>query len=178
MSAVSIPYARAFADVVAAHHLDVNKTMQELRSVAETMRESAELRVIWETPAVTAEEKVKLLDAIAAKLGISQYARNFIAVVIAHRRIHMLAEIVHQVETELGQRMGFADADITSARDLSEAEKRALESRIEIMTGKKVRARYQKDAGILGGAVVRLGSTIYDGSVKGQLARIKEALSQ
>jgi F-type H+-transporting ATPase subunit delta len=64
-----------------------------------------------------------------------------------------------------------------TARDLGETERRALESQVGKLTGKKVRAQYARDASLLGGAVVRVGSTIYDGSVLGQLNRIKEAIS-
>jgi F-type H+-transporting ATPase subunit delta len=73
--------------------------------------------------------------------------------------------------------MGFAEANITSARELDDAEKRSLEAQIEKVTGKKVRAQFGLDAALLGGAVVRVGSTIYDGSVKGQLEKIREAIS-
>ena len=73
--------------------------------------------------------------------------------------------------------MGFAEAEITSARELSETERLALEAQVEKFTGKKVRARYSRDASVLGGAIVRVGSTIYDGSVKGQLERIREAIN-
>jgi F-type H+-transporting ATPase subunit delta len=74
-------------------------------------------------------------------------------------------------------RLGFAEAEITSARDLNDTEKRTLEGQVAKVTGKKVRARYALDKALLGGAIVRVGSTIYDGSVQGQLARIKEAIS-
>ena len=73
--------------------------------------------------------------------------------------------------------MGFAEARITSFRDLSEPEKRTLEAQVGRLTGKKVRAKYSRDASILGGAVVRVGSTIYDGSVLGQLQRIREQIA-
>ena len=103
--------------------------------------------------------------------------RNLVAVLIDHRRVQFLERITQQLEKELDARMGFADAQITSARELGDAEKRALEAQIEKVTGKKVRARFGLDASLLGGAVVRVGSTIYDGSVKGQLERIREAIS-
>ena len=73
--------------------------------------------------------------------------------------------------------MGFAEAEITSFRDLSDPEKRKLEAQVEKLTGKKVRAKYSRDASILGGAVVRVESTIYDGSVLGQLQRIREQIA-
>ena len=82
-----------------------------------------------------------------------------------------------QVEKELDARLGFAEAEITSARVLGDAEKGEFEAQVGKLTGKKVRARYGQDASLLGGAVVRVGSTIYDGSVKGQLERIREEIS-
>ena len=112
-----------------------------------------------------------------ARENVSKPARNFLAVLIDHRRIEQLPEIVRQVESELDTRQGFAEADVTSARELSAIEKGALEGKIATMTGKKVRAHYAIDPRILGGAIVRLGSTIYDGSVKGQLHRMKEQLA-
>jgi F-type H+-transporting ATPase subunit delta len=77
----------------------------------------------------------------------------------------------------LDTRLGFAEAQVSSARELGDAEKRTLEAQIAKTTGKKVRASYALDPSLLGGAVVRIGSTIYDGSVKGQLEKIKEAIS-
>jgi F-type H+-transporting ATPase subunit delta len=91
--------------------------------------------------------------------------------------MNFLGPIVKQFEQELNQRMGFTEAQITSARELNQADRSALESRMEKLTGKKVRARYSRDESLLGGAVVKMGSTIYDGSVSGQLERIKQALS-
>ncbi len=73
--------------------------------------------------------------------------------------------------------MGFAEAEVTSFRDLSEAEKRLLEAQLGKLTGKNVRARYSRDAAILGGAIVRVGSTIYDGSVLGQLEKVRDQIA-
>jgi len=73
--------------------------------------------------------------------------------------------------------LGLAEAEISSARPLSEDGKRELESQLERLTGKKVRAHYSSDPELLGGVVVRVGSTIYDGSVRGQLEKMKQELS-
>ncbi len=89
----------------------------------------------------------------------------------------MLPQIVQQLQAELDQRQGVSDAEITASRELSDDERRDVEARIARSTGKHVRAHYNVDAAILGGAVIRIGSTIYDGSVRGQLRKIKEALS-
>jgi F-type H+-transporting ATPase subunit delta len=102
--------------------------------------------------------------------------RNFIAVITDHRRLPLFSEIVKQVEQELNDRMGFAEAQVTSARPLGDQEKQVLEAEIVKLTGKRVQAHYQQDPALLGGAVVQIGSTIYDGSVNGQLERIREQL--
>jgi F-type H+-transporting ATPase subunit delta len=88
----------------------------------------------------------------------------------------LFSEILNQLERELDERQGLVEAEVSSARQLSDPEKRMLEAEIAKLTGKKVRARYEQDPSLLGGAVVQVGTTIYDGSVKGQLDRIKEQL--
>jgi F-type H+-transporting ATPase subunit delta len=177
MASVASTYARAFADVVLGAHLDVNRALAELRAIASLLDQSSELRRVWENPAIPADQKRRVLDAIAAQDGISRQVRNLVAVLVDHRRVHFLEPVIQQLEKELDARLGFAQANITSARQLGEAEKREFESQVEKLTGKKVRAHYGQDASLLGGAVVRVGSTIYDGSVRGQLERIREEIS-
>lgn len=177
MASIVNTYARAFADVVFDSRLDAGRATNGLKSIAALFNENLNLRRVWENPAVPADQKRKLLDAIVAQAGIDKPVRNLIAVLIDHRRLPFLSRIVEQLEKELNARMGFAEAQVSSARELGDAEKRALELQIEKATGKKVRASYGLDASLLGGAVVRVGSTIYDGSVKGQLEKIKEAIS-
>jgi F-type H+-transporting ATPase subunit delta len=177
VASVASTYARAFADVVLSARLDANRAIGGLRRISGMLAESEDLRRVWENPAVPAEQKRRLLDAIVHQDGIERHVRNLVAVLIDHRRVQFLERITRQLEKELDARMGFAEAQITTARELGDAEKRALEAQIEKTTGKKVRARFGLDAALLGGAVVRVGSTIYDGSVKGQLEKIREAIS-
>jgi F-type H+-transporting ATPase subunit delta len=178
MSALTGRYARAFADVVIDKRLEADETLAQLQSIAASARDSVDLRRVWGSPAIPAEQKRALLDALVARTGVSHPVRNLLAVLIDHRRIALLDQVVKDFERELNQRLGFAEADITSARDLSETEQRSLESQVEKLTGKKVRARYTRDETLLGGAIVKLGSTIYDGSVKGQLERIRVQLAE
>ena len=177
MASVASTYARAFADVVLSSRLDADASIAELRTIASLLAQSSELRRVWENPAIPAEQKRRVLDVIVERDGISKQVRNLVAVLIDHRRVHFFAPIITQLEKELDARLGFAEAEITSARQLGDAEKREFEAQVGKLTGKKVRARYGQDTSLLGGAVVRLGSTIYDGSVKGQLERLKEAIS-
>ncbi len=177
MASVASTYARAFADVVFSARLDAIRSIGGLYRIATLYLESADLRRVWENPAVPADQKRNLLDAIVKQEGIERQVRNLVAVLIDHRRLSFLPRIVEQLEKEIDSRLGFAEAHISSARELGDAEKRSLEAQIAKTTGKRVRASYGLDASLLGGAVVRVGSTIYDGSVKGQLERIKEAIS-
>jgi F-type H+-transporting ATPase subunit delta len=177
MASVASTYARAFADVVFGAHLDADQSVAELRTIAGLLSESVPLRRVWENPAIPADQKRRVLDIIADRDKISRPVRNLIAVLIDHRRIHFFEAIIDQLEKELDARMGFAEAQITSARKLGETEKRNFETQIQKLTGKKVRARYGEDTSLLGGAVLRIGSTIYDGSVKGQLDRIRQEIT-
>jgi F-type H+-transporting ATPase subunit delta len=177
MASVASVYARAFADVVMDMHLNADRSIAELRTIASLLAESADLRRVWENPAIPTEQKRKVLDVIAQRDEISKQVRNLVAVLIDHRRVHFLEPIIRQLEKELDARLGFAEAEITSARALADAEKREFEAQVGKLTGKKVRAHYEQDATLLGGAVLRIGSTIYDGSVKGQLERIRAEIS-
>jgi F-type H+-transporting ATPase subunit delta len=178
MASVVGTYARAFADVVMtkSNLLDPARMLQELHGIEALLKESDPLRRVLENPSIPGNGKRAVLDAITMRLGTTRQVRNFIAVLIDHRRLPLFSEILKQLEQELDNRQGFAEAQVSSARQLSDPEKQMLEAEIVKMTGKKVRARYQQDASLLGGAVVQVGSTIYDGSVKGQLERIREQL--
>jgi F-type H+-transporting ATPase subunit delta len=177
MASVTRLYARAFADVVFGSRLDAGKALSELHALSALLVANPDLRRVWENPAITGEQKRGVLDAIGKREELSREVRNFVAVLIDRRRMHFFDAIVAQLAQELDARMGFAEARITSARDLSDAEKRALEGQVEKLTGKKVRAKYGRDSAILGGAIVRVGSTIYDGSVLGQLQKIRQQIA-
>jgi F-type H+-transporting ATPase subunit delta len=178
MASVVGTYARAFADVALTRSnlLDPARMLQELHGIEALLKESDPLRRVLENPSIPGNGKRAVLDAITQRLGTTRQVRNFVAVLIDHRRLPLFSEILKQLEQELDERQGVAEAQVSSARQLSDPEKQMLEAEITKMTGKRVRARYEQDASLLGGAVVQVGSTIYDGSVKGQLERIREQL--
>ena len=176
MAAITARYARAFADVILEQKVDAVQSINEVRSLENVLSESFDLRLVWENPSLGHEQKMKVLDAVAAKLGLSRITRNLAAILIDHRRIGSLSDLRKDLENEINARLGLADAQVTSARVLGEEEKRQLESQVSGVTGKKIRATYATDKSVLGGAVVKVGSTVYDGSVRGQLARLKQEL--
>jgi F-type H+-transporting ATPase subunit delta len=177
MAAFASRYARAFADVVIAQKLDPNRITAQMEELRATVAGSPDLMNVWTNPGVPLTEKIKLLDAIVARQKYERHVRNFIAVLIQHRRINGLTEVTHEFLREMDLRMGFAEAEIISARELNATEKRAMESQVGRLTGKRVRALYVRDESLIGGAVVKIGSTIYDGSVRGQLQRMKEEIA-
>jgi len=176
MASVASTYARAFADAAIDSKLDAESVLGEVKSIVILLAESRDLRQAWETPSILAEQKRAVLDVIAKRDGYSATTRNFIAVLIDHGRISFLPEILLQIEKDLGSRLGFVEAEITTARELNGAERANLEAQAAKLTGKKVRARYSRDESLLGGALMRVGSMIYDGSVKGRLERIREII--
>lgn len=169
-------YGRAFADVVAQAKLDATAIDRQLSDFAATWDGSAELRTVLENPAVAVEQKVAILDKMNAKLGMFRETRNFLAVLIKNDRIAHLHEVVEAYRTELQERAGIRQAEIVTARELDEQEKKSLLAGVGQLAGAKIEASFKLDKSILGGTVVRIGSTIYDGSVKGRLERLKEAL--
>ncbi|MGH9566178.1 MAG: ATP synthase F1 subunit delta [Candidatus Angelobacter sp.] len=177
MAAVAGRYARAFAEVVIERKMDPEMSVKELNDFAGLVNRSAELRNVLQNPAVEHKQKIGLLDALIKKMSGSKMLRNFIAVLVDHHRIRQISEIAGQFRRELDARMGIAEAQVSSARELEPVEKKDLERRLTELTGKTVRASYDEDARLLGGAVVRIGSTIYDGSVRGQLERIKHQIA-
>jgi F-type H+-transporting ATPase subunit delta len=176
MASIINTYARAFADVVFDRHLDPAKTLKEAQELAELVAANRQLREVWAAPSISAGQKRAVLDAIVKREAISIAVRNFMAVLMDHHRVGFLSAIVKQFELELDQRMGFAEAEIASARELGRTERAALENQVQTLVGKKVRARYSREPSLLGGVVVRIGSTIYDGSVEGQLEKIRIAI--
>ena len=175
MSAVAERYAAALADV-AVERKNSETIKRNLAAFVEAFSSVADLRNALESPALNAEVKRKVIAEVAGKMGLDVAVRNFIYLVVDHRRTEILPEMEEAFLSELNERLGIVEAEVTSAHELNDDEKRQLSTVLEQRTGKKVEARFQIDGALLGGAVVRLGSTIYDGSVRDQLKRLREQL--
>jgi F-type H+-transporting ATPase subunit delta len=175
LSAVAERYAAALADV-ALERKSGEAVRKDLAAFVETYLASADLRNALESPAVDGAVKNKVIAAIAAKMGLNDAVRNFISLIVDQRRTHLFHEILQVFSTELNKRLGIAEAEVTTARALSDAEKKELLSVLQRRTGKKIEARFAENEDLLGGAIVRVGSTVYDGSVREQLNRLREQL--
>ncbi len=177
MAAFVTRYAQAFADVVAEFHLEADSVDQQLRDFLAAWDESSELREVFEDPSVPAAQKIAVLDGMKPKLGLAPQVRNLLAVLIHNDRIRAVHEVVAEYHAELQRRMGIHQAEVTTARELNEADKTALLAHVAELAQGRVDATFRLDASILGGVVVRIGSTVYDGSVLGRVERLKEELA-
>jgi len=169
-------YARAFAQVAESAKLDSARTQQQMRDFADTLAGSSELREFLENPSIEMPAKLKVLDAIAKRIGMYVQVRNLLAVVLEHQRLAELGEILTGYGQLADEHAGAVEAKITSSRLLGPADRAELEAQIAKLAGARVRASYAEDATLIGGAVVEIGSTIYDGSVRSQLLRLKQKL--
>jgi F-type H+-transporting ATPase subunit delta len=178
LSAVATRYASALADVVTAggSSLRPEDAVAQLRAFEAALRLSPELHNALVTPAVPGSRKKAVVGRIADILQLSRIARNFLFVLVDHRRISSLTEIIHSFELVVDERLGFARAEVTAASELSEAQRTALSRQLERLTGKRIRARYAVDGALIGGVVARIGSTVYNGSVRGQLDSLERRL--
>jgi len=170
-------YAGALADVALATGR-AERLRQEVRSFAELAAASADLRNFLDSPAIPREGKQDLLAKLVGRMGASNELRNFLFVLVDHHRTGLLGEIAREFETTLLERLGVAEASVSSARELSAPQKQKLSGTLESVTGKKIEARYSVDPTLVGGLVVRIGSTVYDGSVRAQLEKLAARLTR
>jgi F-type H+-transporting ATPase subunit delta len=131
---------------------------------------------LFANPAVPTLQKVAILDKLNAKLGLQKELRNLLAVLINNERIGQVHEVALAYRAELQERMGIRQAEIVTARELSIEERSGLVTGVGKLAGSRIEPSFKLDTSILGGTVVRIGSTVYDGSVRGRLERLKEAL--
>ena len=176
--AVAARYARALVEVVVkpGSGLDAQQARAQLRNFEAVVRQSAELRTVLLSPAVQASRKRAVVSRLAESLGVSRPIRNFLCVVIDHRRIAVLEEIREAFEQLLDERTGVVRADVASAQELSEPQRSEIADVLGRLTGKGVRMEFSVDAGLLGGVKARIGSTIYDGSVRGRMKELRRQL--
>lgn len=168
-------YASALADV-AFERKSADGITRDLAAFADAFFASEDLRNFLETPSVSPAQKQNVVAKLTERMGLDPAVRNFVYLIVDHRRTGALREIEQAFGAEVNARMGIAEAQVTSARPLSGEEKKDLTTALERKTGRKIEAHFREDKSLLGGVVVRVGSTVYDGSVREQLARLREQL--
>ena len=176
MSVFAARYARALADVVLEAKLNPADVLQQLEDFAATFGGSKELREVLLNPSFPTAKRVAILDAVNKRIGCGPKVRNFLAVLISRERLAALNEIVEEYRLEMNKRLEISDAEVVTARPLQDQEREKLEREVAELAGTRVNATFRQDKSLIGGAIVRIGSTIYDGSVRGRLERLRERL--
>jgi F-type H+-transporting ATPase subunit delta len=176
MPAFVARYATAFLDVVTAEKLDTAAIDIQLNDFLATFNGSPELREFFVNPGIPAMKKVEFLDKLNTRLALRKELRNLIAVLINNGRIGQVNEVAAAWRRLLQEQLGIRPAEIVTARELGKDERNALVAEVGRLAGARIEPSFKLDPAILGGTVVRIGSTVYDGSVRGRLERLRETL--
>ena len=168
-------YAAALADVVTKTG-DARSIQDELKMWETMMTSNNDLLEVFSNPAVHSKSKENLLEKLIEKSKPSKTAANFLRVLLQNNRLTEIRQINERFTSVLEERSGGVTASVTSARPLSDAEKSELQANLEKLTGKRIKANFETDENIIGGVITRIGSTVYDGSVKTKLEELKQQM--
>lgn len=168
-------YSVALADAVISSG-DSVIIKEELLELGKLFAENAELQSVFGNPAIGQENKVKVLDGLIAKAKPSKTTANFLKVLLQNGRLAELDDINERFSSVLEERSGVVSAEITSARELPADERSEFETNLERLTGKSININFKVNKDLIGGVITRIGSTVYDGSVKTKLENLKEQL--
>lgn len=168
-------YASALADVVIKNG-ETEVVKSELRAWEEMINGNIDLFSAFRNPAITHVDKEKILTQLLGRTKPSRTTTNFLKVLLQNGRLTDLADINSRFAAVIEERNGIVAAEVISARELGADEKASLEANISKAVGSKVRLEFNIDESIIGGVVTRIGSTVYDGSVRTQLENLKQQL--
>jgi F-type H+-transporting ATPase subunit delta len=170
-------YATALADVVVEKG-EAAEVLEELTAWEKMIRENPALREVFANPTVSYEHKKNVLSALIARTRVRPTTSNFLQVLLKNQRLTDLAEINRRFAAVLDERAGVVAAQVVTARPVPESVKQAIHTKLKGLTGKEVRLKFETDDVIIGGLVTRIGSTVYDGSVKTQLELLATKLAR
>jgi F-type H+-transporting ATPase subunit delta len=178
ISVVGMRYAKALIEVIASDKKrDPKMALEEIRAVSAMITESSALHIALLSPAVSPSRKRAVMAKLMQPLGVSESVRNFVFVVIDHRRVSEFPGIIEAFDRLLDERMGLIRGSVESASELSTSQKSDLEVQLSRLTGKTAKLDYAIEPALIGGVVARIGAKIYDGSVKGQLEKLRLKLA-
>ncbi len=168
-------YARALADVIIERR-ETNDVIADLDAFARMMNGHDQLRDLFASPVLSLDRKRAVLDELLTRMKLRPTSENFLRLLLTNSRLHSLDQMLRALAREIDARTGIVSAEVTTARELGEQEMALLRDKLKAATGKDVRLQFRTDPNIIGGVVTRIGSTVYDGSIKSQLAQMKRKL--
>lgn len=169
-------YATALADVIIERNEETS-VREELTAWERMILSNPPLLEAFTNPTVPYEQKAKVLNELITRTKVRPTTANFLRILLKNQRLAEIAQVNMKLAQVLDERAGVVSAQVTSARPVADSIKTALEEKLRLITGKRIRLSFQTDETLLGGIVTRIGSTIYDGSVRTQLQRLGEELA-
>ncbi len=156
---------------------NLDQALEQLRAFAAVFAMSVELRNVLASPAVAAPKKRALVASLGERIGLQRPVRNLLFVMLDHRRLPILEDVIDALEKARDERRGVERLEVTSALPMTEDQRLELLERFRAATGKQVEASFAEDARLLGGAVIRRGGTVLDGSLASQLQSLSRAMT-
>lgn len=170
------PYAKAFLEI--AKTTDERMQLLEgLRSFENVRRESGELSQLFANPAIDADRKAKIVEAIGAKIGLSALVVRVLNVLVRNGRINGLEWIIYAFRRAINETTGTEIAKVRTAHELSDGERSSLRQGLEQRFGGRIDLEVEVDPSLIGGFVAEVGSEIYDASVVGQISKLRQQLA-
>jgi len=169
-------YATALADVVIQQG-EAREVQDELLAWGAMLQANANLREVFANPTIALDQKRAVLNKVIEMMKPRGTTANFLKVLLQNQRLTELGEINRKFAQILDERAGMVAATVTTARAVPQDAQAKLHDTLATLTGKKVRIDFATDPEIIGGLVTRIGSTVYDGSVRSQLQQIKERMA-
>ena len=168
-------YAKALLDV-ASQHADPGQIEQQLTTFVDTLDAHAELRLALTTPSVPAARKRAIVTAVAERIGMGPHVTKLLGLLADRDRLHLSHELLAVYRERLLDQQRVVRAEIRSAVPLSPEAMSAIESRLGAVTGMKVAVAAVVDPSLIGGVLAKVDSTVYDGTVKSQLEKLRQQL--
>lgn len=175
--AAAARYARALFDVIVKQR-DPAGAEAELAAFADVVRTHDALARVAANPAVPASRKRAIVQAILDRTKPSAEVAKLLLLLAERDRLTILPEVVEAYRSRLLDYQQIVRAAVTTVVPMSEAQRAALEKRLAQATGRKVMLESKVDPAIMGGAVTKVGSVVYDGSVSRQLTKLRERLAE
>ena len=169
-------YAKALFDVALEEKADLAQVDQDLQALVAALKEAPELLLAVARRSVTDVARQSLMEAVSKAMSLSPTVTKMLVLLAKSGKLNLVPELAAAYRERLLSHQNVVRADVTSAAPLSPEKTRALEASLSTVTGKKVEISASVDPELLGGVVARIGSTVYDGSVKTQLTKMRQEL--
>lgn len=172
-------YAQALVDALLSPSAgtDARLSLAGLIEFVDIVKRSRDLELVLLSPSVSTQRKRAVISRIADAMPLDRLVRNFLYVLSDHRRLPLLPEIAEISRVVFDGRQGVLRANIAAAEPLSDHDQKQLAEALGVVTGKQIRIEMTIDPSLIGGIIARVGSTVYDGSVRGRLHWIGERLA-